>query len=459
MEGRGCRSAELPEGKMAEMSRSDNISTKQGQIADLAREDPERQLSSLAKHIDLDWLKEAYRRTRKDGAPGVDGRTAADYAVNLEENLRDLLDRAKSGRYFAPSVRRVNIPKGKGKETRPIGIPTFEDKVLQRAVVMVLEIVYEQDFLDCSYGFRPGRSPHQALQALWDQSMEIRGGWVLEVDIRKCFDTLDHEILRDILRKRVTDGVLVRLIGKWLNAGVLEEGVRIAPKAGVPQGGVISPLLMNIYLHEIFDRWFEYTVKPRLRGRGFAVRYADDLVMGFSLEEDARRVQAVISKRFGKYGLSLHPEKTRLIRFNRPPFRGNPRRRGRGKRPGTFDFLGFTHYWGRSRHGNWVIKRKTARDRFSRSLRRLAEWCRRHRHDKPGDQHRGLVLKLKGHYGYYGITGNGRMLTRFFHEATRIWKKWLGRRSRKSYRHWNWFHRLQEAYPLPRPRVVHSIYV
>ena len=245
----------------------------------------------------------------------MDGQTAADYAANLEGNLRSLLDRAKSGRYQAPPVRRVHIPKGTGPETRPIGIPTFEDKVLQRAVVMVLEAVYEQDFLDCSYGFRPGRSAHQALDALWHRLMEMRGGWVLEIDIRKFFDTLDHRHLHAILRRRVRDGVLLRLIGKWLNAGVLEDGSVTHPEAGSPQGGVISPVLANIYLHEVLDKWFEQTVKPRLKGRAFLIRYADDAVLVFEREGDARRVLDVLPKRFGKYGLTLHPEKTRLVPF------------------------------------------------------------------------------------------------------------------------------------------------
>ena len=328
----------------------------------------------------MDWLLEAYRRTRKDGAVGIGGQTAQEYAANLEDNLRSLVDRAKSGRYRAPSVRRVHIPKGKGRETRPIGIPTrygtdrpeepgiraFEDKVLQRAVVMVLEAVYEQDFLSCSYGFRPGRSAHSALDALWHELMDVSGGWVLEIDVRKFFDTLDHAHLRTFLRRRVRDGVLLRLIGKWLpegqvppdgsgrtwNAGVLESGSVSYPETGTPQGGVISPLLANVFLHEVVDVWFEHTVKPRLKGRARLIRYADDMVMVFAREDDARRVLAVLPKRFEKYGLTLHPEKTRLVQFNRP--RSNDRRGGsHSHRPSTFDLLGFTHYWGRTRRGGW----------------------------------------------------------------------------------------------------------
>ena len=275
--------------------------------------------TSLGHLIDLDWLKEAFHRTRKDGAVGVDGQDGEDYAANLEGNLKSLLERAKSGTYQAPPVRRVQIPKaGSATETRPLGIPTFEDKVLQRAVVMVLETIYEQDFKPCSYGFRPDRSAHQALESLWKQTMAMGGGWIVDVDIRKFFDTIDHGHLRDFLKRRVRDGVLLRLIGKWLNAGVLEAGRLTRPEAGTPQGGVISPLLSNIVLHAVLDDWFEREVQPRLKGRSFLIRYADDFVMGFACEEDARRVMAVLPKRFEKYGLTIHPEKTRLVPFERP---------------------------------------------------------------------------------------------------------------------------------------------
>ena len=274
--------------------------------------------TTLAHHIDLELLREAYRLTRKDGATGVDGQTAQEYEENLEENLKTLLERLKSGTYQAPPVRRVYIPKGDGKKSRPIGIPTFEDKILQRAVVMVLEAVYEQDFLECSYGFRPCRSAHQALAALWQELMRVGGGFVIELDIEKFFDTLDHRHLREFLDKRVRDGVIRRVIGKWLKAGVLEGGEVQETESGTPQGGVISPLLANIFLHEVLDKWFEQEVKPRMKGSAFLVRYADDALMVFSLEKDAKRVMAVLAKRFGRFGLSLHPEKTRLVDFRRP---------------------------------------------------------------------------------------------------------------------------------------------
>jgi group II intron reverse transcriptase/maturase len=350
--------------------------------------------TSLAYLMDSDWLHEAYRRTRKDGAAGVDGMTAAAYEANLEANLRTLLDRAKAGTYRAPPVRRVHIPKGgSATETRPIGIPTLEDKVLQRAVAMLLEPIYEQDFYGCSFGFRPGRSAHQALEALWQQTMDSHGGWILEVDIRKFFDTLDHAHLRAFLQQRVRDGALTRLIGKWLQAGVMEAGTVTFPEAGSPQGGVISPALSNIYLHYVVDEWFERAVKPRLRGKAYLIRYADDFVLGFTQEGDARRVLAVLPQRFSKYGLTIHPDKTRLIPFQQPSPAARGKGTGTGLAPGTFTLLGFTHYWGRSLRGNWVVKRTTASSRLSRALRSIALWCRWNRHRPLGEQQHPLGQK------------------------------------------------------------------
>ncbi len=408
--------------------------------------------TSLAHHIDIDWLREAYHLTRKEGAPGIDGETATEYGAHLEDNLQSLLDRAKSGRYRAPAVRRVHIPKGDGRETRPIGVPTFEDKVLQRAVVMVLEPLYEQDFLDCSYGFRPVRSAHQALGALRDQIMEMGGAWLVEVDIRKFFDTLDHAHLRTILRQRVRDGVILKLIGKWLNAGVLEGGRVSYPDMGTPQGGVISPLLANIYLNEVLDAWFEGMVRPVLRGRAFLVRYADDFVMGFEREDDARRVLAVLPKRFAKYGLTLHPTKTRLVPFRRPAYRETEGRRTSGPEPGTFNFLGFTHIWRRSRRGFWVVQLLTARDRFTRSLKRVSAWCRAQRHLSIPVQHTVLAAKLVGYYGYFALRGNSRRVSAFRYEALKAWFKWLRRRAQRRSHSWPWFLRLLEVYPLPLPK-------
>ena len=432
---------------MEEAPTSQTVSTKLERIAKRAREAPTMVLRTLAHHIDVEWLKEAHRRTRKDGAMGVDGISAAEYERDLENNLRSLHERAKAGTYRAPPVRRVNIPKGDGR-TRPIGIPTFEDKILQRAVAMVLEAVYEQDFLDCSYGFRPNRSAHDALKALREATMKMGGGWILEVDIRQYFDTLDHGQLRDALSKRIGDGSLMRLIGKWLNAGVMEGMTVRHPETGTPQGGVISPILSNVYLHEVLDTWFEREVKPRLKGQATLVRYADDFILLFEREDDARRVHDVLPKRFGKYGLELHPEKTRLVRFTRPKSKSD---KDDDDDPGTFDLLGFTHYWALSRNGYWVVLLKTAKSRLSRAVRRITEWCRSNRHLPVKEQHAALTRKLRGHYNYFGVMGNARALWRFCQAVYAVWRSWPNRRSQRARMTWQRMRQLAEKYPLLRP--------
>jgi group II intron reverse transcriptase/maturase len=441
---------------MAERFSSGSISTRRHQIAEVSRRSPGMVWTTLAHHVDLVWMHEAYRLTRKDGAVGVDGVTAGEYEKDLDRNLVELLARLKSGNYRAPAVRRVHIPKGDGK-TRPIGIPTFEDKVLQRAVAMVLEAVYEQDFLDCSYGFRPGRSPHQALEALWKGLMNMGGGWLVDVDISKFFDTLDKRYLAEILDQRVRDGVIRRAIGKWMNAGVM-EGVQVTyPTTGTPQGGVISPILANVYLHEVLDTWFARDVQPRMRDSCFMLRYADDVVMVFRSERDARKVLEVLPQRLGRYGLALNPEKTRLVRFKRPdqPRPGNEP--GAGDRSGSFDFLGFTHHWGMSRKGKWVVKQKTSKGRLKRAIAAAGEWCRRNRHLKVKAQHRRLSALLLGHCSYYGITGNSRCLERFRTALERTWRKWLDRRSQRAHMTWDRFQRLKRRYPLPPAIAIHSV--
>lgn len=434
---------------MTETQSSQDVSTKLERIAELAKDKTGVRLLTLAHHIDVEWLREAYRRTRKNGARGIDGQSAEQYAVQLEANLQSLLDRAKSGSYRAPPVRRVHIPKGNGTETRPIGVPTFEDKVLQRAVAMVIGEVYEQEFYDFSYGFRPGRSAHQAVEAVQKAAWRMRGGWLVEVDIKKFFDTVDHAYLRDILGQRIGDGVLLRLIGKWLNAGVVEGLVLSYPDEGTPQGGVISPLLANIYLHTVLDEWFVRDVRPAFARKAEMVRYADDLVVLFESKQDAERFLEVLPKRFGRYGLTLHPDKTRMVSFQRPD-RVDDDKNG----PGTFDFLGFTHHWAVSRKGSWIVKQRTARDRFSRALHRLREWCRWHRHDPLKEQHRALTMKLKGHYAYYGITSNFPRISNFYYQARRTWHAALARRSQRRLS-WATMLKLLERFPLPAPRIVH----
>ncbi len=442
------------EDKMKGTSIPENVSTRFDRIAKLAREGRSMVFTTLAHHIDIELLKLAYIQTNKSGAVGIDGQTAKTYAENLENNLQDLLNRFKSGLYKAPPVRRVYIPKPDGNK-RPIGIPTFEDKILQRAVTMVLSVVYENDFLDCSYGFRPKRSAHQALEALWSSLMKYKNAYVVEIDIKDFFGSLKYPVLRSSLDQRVRDGVIRRTIDKWLKAGVIEEGQIKRQETGTPQGGVISPLLANIYLHEVLDQWFENEVKPRLKGKATLIRYADDAVLVFDQEIDAKRVMDVLPKRFGKYGLTLHPIKTKLINFNKP-------KSGDGTKPKidldkrTFDFLGFTHYWGKSRKGNDIVQRKTAKDRFKRALQALSEWCRIHRHDQIEEQWKAISRKIQGHYAYYGITFNMRSLAHFAFQAHNIWFKWLNRRSQRGEHNWQWFNQLLTIYPLPPPKIVHS---
>jgi group II intron reverse transcriptase/maturase len=445
-------------------SNLEKVLTVQQRIAELAQRLPELAFTSLAHHIDLQWLKEAYHRTRKDGAAGVDDITGKAYAENLDENLQHLLDRLQSGTYKAPPVKRKHIPKGVKGDTRPIGIPTFEDKIAQRAIVMLLEPIYEHDFHDGSFGFRPKRSAHQALAEVWKATMGANGGWVLEVDLRQFFDTLDHKHLREFVSRRVRDGVLRRLIGKWLKAGVMEGGELSFSETGTPQGGVISPLLANIYLHYVLDEWFERQVKPVMRGKCSLIRFADDFAIVFQLKYDAERVRTVISKRFEKYGLTIHSEKTRLIDFRSPTHpercreeQSNDGDRGRG-RPETFDLLGFTHYWGKTRKGGWAVKRRTMKSRLARSIQKIEQWCRKNRHRPIQEQWKKLCEKVRGHYAYYGITGNSCSLGKFLFQVHRSWQRWLNRRNSKRKLTWEKFNLLLARYSLPTPKVVHSVF-
>jgi group II intron reverse transcriptase/maturase len=427
-----------------------NLSTKRQWIAELARRKPGGVLFSLHHVIDLEWMRKAYELTRKDGATGIDGVTAEEYEAKLEANLQDLLDRIKSGRYKAPPVRRTYIPKADGSQ-RPLGIPTFEDKVAQRAIVMVLEAVYEQDFRVCSHGFRPRRSAHGALRVLYSAITRQGQYWVLDVDIRKYFDSIPHYHLREFLDQRVTDGVIRRMIDKWLKAGVLEDGLLHREIEGTPQGGVVSPMLSNIYLHHVLDGWFEDEVRPRLTGSCTLVRYADDFVMTFKTHHDAKRVLEALGKRLGRYGLTLHPDKTRFLDF-RPERRGGTHPDCKGP---PFDFLGFTHTWVKSQKGKNVVRQTTAKSRLARALVAVNDWCRCNRHLPVDWQYKCLSAKLIGHYAYYGITGNIRQLNRYSTQVTRLWRKWLERRSRSTRLSWSRFRKFLARYPLPRPWIVH----
>ena len=420
-------------------------------IAEQAIHDRGRVFTTLAHLIDEDFLREAYRHTRKASAPGIDGGTAQRYAEHLDENLRDLYERLRSGRYQAAPVERVWIEKEEGGQ-RPIGKPTFEDKIVPRAVAMLLEAMYEQDFHDGSYGFRPGRSPHAARHALREPCMTEGIGGIVDADVSGYVDSIDRTRLREVLRQRVNDGRIVRRMGKWLRAGVREEGELRHPETGVVQGGVISPVLANGFLHPVLDEWCAREVRPRRKGRCFLLRFADDLVMGCEREADARRSMAVLRKRFARLGLSIHPEKTTLVAFRQPDTRKGPVQGN-----GTFDFLGLTHSWTQSRRGCWVIKRRTARKRLRRTKKAVGRWCRTNRHAPLTYQYQLLCLKLRGHFRYYGIRGNFRLLEEVLRFAEQAWRYWLSRRSSKSAIGWEKFQQLLKTYGLPTPKIVHNI--
>jgi RNA-directed DNA polymerase len=421
-------------------------------VVERAQREPEGRVHALAHLIDMPALERAYRRQRADAAVGIDGVTKEQYGQALEVNLQDLHARLKAKRYRHQPIRRVHIPKAQGK-TRPIGISAFEDKVVQDAVREVLEAIYEQDFLGCSYGFRPGRSAHDAVRTL--EQIVHRGEvrWIFEADIVSFFDSLDRTELKKMLEVRVADGSLLRLIGKCLHVGVLDGEAVVEPELGTVQGSVLSPLLGNIYLHYVLDRWFATEVKPRLRGKTTLLRYCDDFIIGFEREEDARRVRVVLEKRLERFGLTLHPDKTRLLPFWRPP---TTQQSGQG--PATFDFVGFTFYWRRTRTGHWRMGCKTRRASLRRAKQAIYDWCRRHRHQSVEAQHAALSRRLRGHFNYFGVNGNFQSLLRLVGATKRAWYKWLCRRSQRKRLTWERFTDFLRQRPLPRPRIMVRIW-
>jgi RNA-directed DNA polymerase len=437
---------------MPDASTSAGMSPGLLKVVERARTEPEGRFHALAHLVDVPALERAYRRMRKDAAVGVDRVTKEQYGQDLEGNLRDLHERLVSKRYRHQPIRRVHIPKEKGK-TRPIGIAAFEDKLVQDALREVLEAIYEQDFLDCSYGFRPAHSAHDAIRALDRIAHRGKVSWILEADIVSFFDSLDRTKLEEMLQVRVADGSLLRLIGKCLHVGVLDGADYSEPDLGTAQGSVLSPMLGNVYLHYVLDLWFEREVKPRLRGEAHLVRYADDFVMTFERQDDAERVRDVLGKRMGRFGLTLHPDKTRLLPFRRPPAAQTG-----GKGPATFDFLGFTLHWRRARSSRWGMMCKTRHARLRRSIGAVADWCRRHRHLPVKAQHAALTRRLQGHFNYFGVSGNFRSLLLFVRGAERAWYKWLRRRSQQAHLTWEGFRELLKRCPLPRPRIVVRIW-
>jgi group II intron reverse transcriptase/maturase len=387
-------------------------------------------------------LYRCWQRIRKNAAYGVDKVSAEEYGKHLTGNIRQLVDRLKRKSYRARLIRRHYIPKGNGK-MRPLGIPVVEDKLLQLAVVEILQAIYEQDFLRCSYGYRPRLGALDAVDKLTIKLQFGRYGRVVEADIKGFFDNIDHERLLKMLAERIDDKALLQLIGKWLKAGVLDtNGAVIHPAAGTPQGGIVSPILANIYLHYCLDEWFQHVVKKHCRGEACLIRYADDFVCAFEREGDAERFYQVLGKRLEKFGLELSAEKTRVIAFDR----------GQSKQEG-FEFLGFEFRWGQDRQGKAHVKRRTSRKKLRSSLDRFTEWCRQKRHCPVKDWFKELKPKLQGYYNYYGVSGNYASLQQFFGEAMQILRKWLNRRSQRKSYSWEGFRQLIEHFQVPRPRI------
>jgi len=428
------------------------MSTEINRLSELAKEDPKRQFFSIAHLITPEKMYAAFLSLRKDASAGVDGVTYEEYGKDAARNIRELHQRLKDGKYRAQPLRRVYIPKENGKQ-RPISIPALEDKLVQKVMVEILNAIYEQDFLDCSYGFRPGRGAHQALDEVGRVICTRPTGWILELDITSYFDTIVREQLIEMIEKRISDDSVLRLIRKWIQTGVIEEGRLLMSETGTGQGQPISPILANIYLHYILDEWFEEVVKPRMKGEAHEIRFADDAILCFEHKGDAEKVKEVLTKRFSRFGLTLHPEKTRLVEFGRYAA-GNAKKQG--KKPQTFDFLGFTHMGARSRKGKFTVHVKTIGKRLRRGLTAITEWCQKHRHEPVDAQQKTLNAKLRGHYQYYGRPTNGRSLRQFYRGARRIWRKWLSRRTRGRRLTWERYDHILRQHPLLLPRIMHS---
>ncbi len=416
----------------------------------LARNEPSVVFTSLVHRINFHLLKQSFRKVRKSKSCGVDKMTAEEYAENLDANLYALLRRLQRGQYVAQPVKRIWIDKEGGKK-RPIGISALEDKIVQKAAAKILNVVYDSKFHGFSHGFREGHSQHMALDELRKQCHGKNINWIIDADVSGFFDNIDKKLLVEITRQRVNDGGLLRLIGKWLNAGIDEGGELSYPEKGTPQGAVISPVLSNI-VHHVLDDWFVKEVQPRLSRRSFIVRFADDFIIGCELESDARKVLVLLKERFRSFALSLHPEKTKLMPFGRPSSSVLV-----DKRNGTFDFLGFTFFWAKARKGYWVVKKKTIGKRLNRFVKGIWEWCRENRHDRLKDQFFDLSLKLRGYYQYYGVRGNFKALEVVYESAEKAWRFWLSRRSHKGGISWSKFERIRASFPFPKPRIIHNI--
>jgi RNA-directed DNA polymerase len=451
-EGRGLAKGNPSQQNAPRTLRRDGARSALERVREAAERDKTVRFTALLHHVyNIAPLRAAYLALKRDAAPGVDGETWQHYGQALEENLADLSGRLARGAYRAKPVKRTYLAKADGRQ-RPLGIPTLEDKIVQRTTVEVLNAIYETDFLGFSYGFRPGRSPHHALDALYAGLLTRKVNWVLDLDIRGFFDAIDRGWLEKFVEHRIADRRVVRLIQKWLNAGVLEDGTRTWSETGTPQGGSISPLLANVYLHYAFDLWAQWWRKTPAHGDVIIVRYADDIIVGFQSRADAERFLTELRGRLAKFGLELHPEKTRLLEFG--PFAAENRRRaGKGK-PETFNFLGFTHICGKKRSGRFTVVRQTIRRRLQAKLSEVKAELRRRMHDPIPVVGRWLRSVVDGHLRYYGVPMNGRALFTFCFQVGRLWYRALRRRSQTARLTWERMRRLIARW-LPPPRITH----
>ena len=429
--------------------------TKLALISQRARKEPKLQFTSLAHLLDVGFLRGCYLELGRDRASGIDGVSWQDYGQPLDENLENLVERMKVKRYKPLPAKRVYIPKN-NSEKRPLGLPALEDKIVQRGIARILEAIYEVGFLECSYGFRPKRGCHQALNAVDKTIMTNPVTHVIEADIKGFFDNVSHTWMMKFLQVRINDPSFLLLISRFLKAGYLDAGVFVSTERGTPQGGNLSPALSNIFLHYVLDLWFEKRIKPQAKGACYLVRYADDFVCMVQYQDDAQYIEQVLRDRFAKFGLELHSEKTRTISFGRYE-RENAQRQQR--RANTFDFLGFTHFCGTSRKGKFIVGRQTSRKKFRQKCTEMNDWLRKIRnHTKAKDWWPTLAAKLRGHYQYYGVSGKMRSLNRFYLMTVRLTRKWLNRRSQRKRFYWKGFIEYLKHYPLPRPRIAHNFY-
>ena len=433
----------------------ERVRTKLGRIAAKAREDKRFQFTSLYHLMNEELLRESFSELKKDRAAGVDKVTKEEYAENLESNIRSLLERLHQMAYRPQPVRRVYIPKPGGNKRRPLGIPSLEDKLVQKAMAKILAAIYEEDFIEESYGSRPRRGCHDALRKL-TQIVEQEGtNYVVEADIRGFYDNVEHGWMRKFVEHRIQDKRVLRMIVRFLRAGVIEEGKWTASEEGTPQGGSISPMLANIYLHYALDLWFKGRYRKTCKGKAELIRYADDFVVCFQHREDAMRFEGELKARLEQFGLEVEPAKTKMLEFGK---RAASNAKARGEKPGTFEFLGFTHYLSKGRRGQFRMKRVTSGKKYRAKLAEMKEWVKRGRRQPLKKLMAGVGAKLNGHYQYYGVTDNYRGIGRFTEEVKKLVFKWLNRRSQRRSYTWGEYEKMLERFPLPKPRIRVNLY-